>query len=173
MDSPPIIEEPTEQGESPETSQTGIQIQKGKTITTQTPPYPERLVEQQKEITLPEFDILDELKNAYVKIPLLKAIKEIPIYAKTIKELCIKKSGKKKKDPTTIQVIGKLASLMSAQTTVKKYIDSGIPMVTISINNFSVRNTLIDLEAAINVMTMETMKTLHLNNIRSTSTILD
>eukprot|EP00253_Pinus_taeda_P005658 PITA_05658 len=172
-DSPPIIEEPIEQGESPETSQTEIQIQKGKTITTQTPPYPERLVEQQKEITLPEFDILDELKNAYVKIPLLKAIKEIPIYAKTIKELCIKKSGKKKKDPTTIQVIGKLASLMSTQTIVEKYIDPSIPMVTISINNFLVPNTLIDLGAAINVMTIETMKTLHLNNIRSTSTILE
>lgn len=37
-------------------------------------------------MNLPEFDILDELKNAYVKIPLLKSIKEIAIYAKTIKE---------------------------------------------------------------------------------------
>ena len=148
-DSPPIIEEPTKQGESPETSQTEIEIQKGTNITTQTPPYPERLVEQQNKTILPEFDILDELKNAYVKIPLLKAIKEIPIYAKTIKELCIKKSRKKKKDPTTIQVIGKLASLVSTQTIVEKYIDPGIPMVTISINNFSVPNTLIDLGEAI------------------------
>eukprot|EP00253_Pinus_taeda_P009463 PITA_09463 len=134
-DSPPIVEEPTEQGESSETTQTEIQVQKGKSITTQTPPYPERLVEQPKEITLPEFDILDELKNAYVKIPLLKSIKEIPIYAKTIKELCIKKSGKKRKDPSTIQVI--------------------------------------DLGATINVMTMETMKTLQLNDIRTTSTVLE
>lgn len=46
-------------------------------------------------------------------------------------------------------------------------------MVTISINNFSILNTLIDLEAVINVMTMETMKNLHLENIRSTSTILE
>ena len=61
---------------------------------------------------------------------------------------------------------------MSTQTVIEKYIDPGIPMVTISINNFSVPNTLIDLGAAINVMTMETMKTLHLNNIISTSTIL-
>eukprot|EP00253_Pinus_taeda_P008492 PITA_08492 len=172
-DSPPIIEEPAEQGESSEQAQTEIQVQKGKSITTQTPPYPEKLVEQSKEITLPEFDILDELKNAYVKIPLLKAIKEIPIYAKTIKELCIKKSGRKRKDPTTIQVIGKLASLMSTHTTVEKYIDPGIPMVTISINNFSVPNTLIDLGAAINVMTLETMKALQLNDLQTTSTVLE
>ena len=49
-DSPPIVEEPAEQGESSETAQTEIQVQKGKSITTQTPPYPERLVEQSKEI---------------------------------------------------------------------------------------------------------------------------
>jgi len=130
-DSPPIIEEPNEQGEQPKTSESEKQIQKGKTIITQTPPYPKRLVEQQIEMNLPEFDILDELKNDYVKIPLLKAIEEIPIYAKTINELCIKKTSKKKKDPTAIQVIGKLASLMSTKTAVEKYIYPSIPMVTI------------------------------------------
>ena len=117
--------------------------------------------------------ILDELKNSYVKVPLLQEIKEILIYAKTVKELCIKKTGKKKKDHTTIQVIGKLASLMSTKTTVEKYSDPGIPMVTISINNFSVPNTLIDLGATINVITIETMKHLDLNNIRSSTTILE
>jgi len=62
---------------------------------------------------------------------------------------------------------------MSTKTTVEKYIDPGIPMVTISISNFSVPNTLIDLGASINVMTTETMKHLNLNNIRSTTTILE
>jgi len=124
-------------------------------------------------LILPKFDIFDEFKNSYVKIPLLRAIKEIPIYAKIVKELCIKKTRKKKKDPTTIQVIGKLASLMSTKTIVEKYIDPGIPMVTISINKFSIPNTLIDLGATINVMTTETMKHLDLNNIRSTTTILE
>jgi len=91
-------------------------------------------------MSLREFYILDELKNSYVKIPFLQSIKDIPIYAKIIKELCIKKIGKKKKDPTTIQVIGKLASLMCTKTIIEKYIDPGIPMVTISINNFLVPN---------------------------------
>lgn len=104
-------------------------------------------------MTLPEFYILDELKNVYVKIPLFQAIKKIPIYAKTIKKLCIRKTGKKIKYPTTIQVIGKLASLMSTKTAVEKCIDPSIPMVTISINNFSVPNTLVYLGETINVMT--------------------
>ena len=49
---------------------------------TQTPPYPKRLVEKKIPMSLPKFDILDELKNYYVKIPLLQAIKGIPIYEK-------------------------------------------------------------------------------------------
>jgi len=61
-DSPLIIEEPNEQREQPETSHLIKHIQKGKTIITQTPPYPERLVEQPIEMKLPEFDILDEMK---------------------------------------------------------------------------------------------------------------
>ena len=62
---------------------------------------------------------------------------------------------------------------MSTNTTIEKYVDPGIPMVTISINKFSVPNTLIDLGAAINVMTTETMKHLNLNNIRPTTTVLE
>ena len=48
------------------------------------PPYPERLVIE-KPTTWPEFDILNELKNICVKIPLLQAIKDIPIYSKVVK----------------------------------------------------------------------------------------
>ena len=140
---------------------------------TQTPPFPERLIGKKNSISLPEFDILDELKNYYVKIPLLQAIKDIPIYEKTIKDLCIKKNSRKKRYPSTIQVIGRLASLMSIKTTIEKYVDPEIPMVTISINSFSVQKTLIDLGAAINVMTTETMKHLNLNNIRPTTTVLE
>jgi len=45
-DSPPIIEEQIEEGEQSEKSNTKNQIQKSKTIMTQTPPFPKRLVEQ-------------------------------------------------------------------------------------------------------------------------------
>jgi hypothetical protein len=58
------------------------------------PPYPERLAIE-KPIVLPEFDLEAELRNVCVKIPLLQAIKDIPIYAKTVRELCIKKPGRK------------------------------------------------------------------------------
>lgn len=54
---------------------------------TQTLPFPERLVERKTSISLPEFDIVVELNNSYVKIPLLQDIKDIPIYIKKNKEI--------------------------------------------------------------------------------------
>ena len=42
------------------------------------PPYPERLVIE-KPVVHPEYNILNELKNICIKVPLLQAIKDIPI----------------------------------------------------------------------------------------------
>ena len=62
---------------------------------------------------------------------------------------------------------------MSINTIIEKYVDLGNPMVTISIENFLVPNTLIDLGEAINVMTTETMKHLNMNNIKPTTIVLE
>jgi hypothetical protein len=47
-----------------------------------------------------------------VKIPLFQAIKDVPIYVKVVRELCLRKLGRKEKDPETVHIIGKLADLM-------------------------------------------------------------
>ena len=62
---------------------------------TSTPPFPERLqIDRgvEKRIMVPNYGFLDEMRNVCIKIPLLQAIKEIPILAKTIKELSMKKT---------------------------------------------------------------------------------
>ena len=46
-------------------------------------------------------------------------------------------------------------------------------MVTITVNNFSIPKTLIDLGVAIIVMTLETMEYLHLKILRPTTTVLE
>ena len=58
------------------------------------PPFLERLVIE-KPVFHPEYNILNELNNICIKIPLLQAIKYIPIYSKVIKYLCIENPGKK------------------------------------------------------------------------------
>jgi hypothetical protein len=54
-------------------------------------------------------DLEDEIRNICVNIPLLQAIKYIPIYVKIIRDLCIKNPGKKRKEPYVIQVVGQLS----------------------------------------------------------------
>jgi len=75
------------------------------------PPFPKRL-EINKPVVYPDFDILGELKNLCIKIPLLQAILDILIYAKTIKELCGKKPRRKLKNPPTVHVVGTLFDLL-------------------------------------------------------------
>jgi hypothetical protein len=52
---------------------------------TKVPPYPNQLVIKKPTIQ-PKFDILNELKNICVNIPLRRAIKDIPIYSNVFKE---------------------------------------------------------------------------------------
>jgi hypothetical protein len=93
-----------------------------------------------------------------VKIPLLQAIKDIPIYAKIVRDLCIKKPGRKRKEPSIIQVIGQLSEFITEMPS--KYSDPENPVVTIEINGVDFPNTRIDLGATINVILVNTMNTL-------------
>ena len=95
-----------------------------------TPPYPERLAIAKTE-PQPEFNLIGELKNLFVKILLLQAIRDIPIYSKAIRDICVKKLGRKPKDPPTVYVMGRLSKLLQGQTSLVKYGDSSNPTVTI------------------------------------------
>jgi hypothetical protein len=136
------------------------------------PPYPERLT-LSKSSPQAEFDLLGELENLFVKIPLLQAMKDVPIYAKNLREYCLKKSAKKSKNPLTIHVMGKLSDFMMGKSMPEKYGDSGNPILTVQINGVQIPNVLVDLGAAINVITTETMHALGLRNLKHTPTILE
>jgi hypothetical protein len=117
---------------------------------------------------------MTELRNVCVKIPLLQAIKDVPIYSKTIKELCIKKPSRKQKDPPMIHLVGQLSNYISETPKIVKYANPGNPIVSVTINDASIGNTLVDLGAAINIMTSNTVELLQLNQfLRPTPTILE
>ena len=84
--------------------------------TISSPPFPERLIIP-CSIEYPNFDLLGELKNLCVKIALLQAIQDFPIYAKIIKELCTKKPKRKIKTTPTVHVVGTLSDLLLGRET--------------------------------------------------------
>eukprot|EP00253_Pinus_taeda_P004646 PITA_04646 len=172
---------------SEEASLQNSNIQKGKEKSTpttpiveqptssSTPPFPERLQIYkgvEKQILLPNYDFLDELKNGCIKIPLLQAIRENPILEKAIKELSLKRPGRKPRDTRRIHLVGKIADIMMGKITMQKYVDLGSPIVKTHINGVEIPNTLIDLGAAINIMSGQTMEWLKLPNILFTPTLL-
>lgn len=78
------------------------------------PPFPERLTVAMQP-NLEETKLLGEFKQLCVKIPLLQAIKDVQIYNKLIKEKCFRHPGRRKRDASTINVIGQLSNLMLGQ----------------------------------------------------------
>ena len=146
--------------------------QNNKQASTSSPPFPERLVIS-RPIQPPDFDILGELQNLYIKIPFLQAIQDIPIYAKTIKELCIKKSRRNTNTNPRVQVVGTLSDLLSGKETPIKYEDPGNPIVTVQIYGQTLTNALVDLGAAINILTTPTCQKLGIMSVEPTSTLLE
>ena len=149
-------------------------LEKPSTSTT-TPPFPEILqIDKgvEKQIMIPIYAFLDDLRNICIKIPLLQAIEDIPILAKTIKELSMKKPGIKIKEIKRIQLVGNIADIMMGKIVIPKYLDPGNPVVKTHINGIEIPNTLIDLGAAINIMSKQIMDKLKLPNLLFTPTLL-
>lgn len=95
------------------------------------------------------------------------------IYNKMIKEKCFRHPGRHRRDAPTINVIGQLFNLMLGQVICPKYLDLGSPIVDVHINGTIIPHTLIDLGAAINVMTKDTILKLNLQgSLRNTTIVL-
>jgi hypothetical protein len=69
----------------------------------------------------------------------------------------MKKPGRKQKDPPTVHLIGELFEYISEQPKVAKYGNPRKLVVTITINEVSIGNTLIELGETFNVMSGTTL----------------
>jgi len=87
--------------------------------------------------------------------------------------MCVKKPGRKPKDPATIHLMEKLCELMTYQPLLTRYNDPGNLMVIVYLDDKPISNTLIDLRASINVMTKELLNTLELHGLRHTPNVLE
>ena len=118
------------------------------------PPFPEHLF-LTKMPKLPAFNLLGELQNIYVKFPPLQALRDVPIYTRTMRDIFVKKPSRKAKDPLTVHFMGDLSALMSGKVHLVKYGDLGHPTVTVQIRKTIIPRFLVELGAAINIMTLE------------------
>ncbi|XP_038982173.1 uncharacterized protein LOC120110664 [Phoenix dactylifera] len=110
-------------------------------------PFPQRLLAAKKGI--PDQEILEIFKQVKINIPLLDAIKQIPSYAKFLKDLCTikRKLYVQKKAFLTEQV-----SAILKHNTPPKYKDPGCPTISCIIGNFRIQRALLDLGASVNLL---------------------
>ena len=131
------------------------------------PPFPQAL--RGKKKASEQADILEVLRQVKVNIPLLDTIKQVPAYAKFLKDLCtIKKGlGIEKNAFLTEQV----SAIIQSKYPVK-YKDPGSPTISVNIGGNCIDKSLLDLGASVNLMPYSVYKQLGLGELKPTNITL-
>ena len=109
------------------------------------------------------------LRQVKVNIPLLDMIKQVPTFAKFLKDLCTVKKGLSidKKAFLTEQV----SAIIQCKTPVK-YKDPGCPTISVNIGGICVEKALLDLGASVNLLPYSMYRQLGLGELKPTSITL-
>ena len=130
-------------------------------------PFPQAL--RGKKKASKKEGILEVLRQVKVNIPLLDMIKQVPTYAKFLKDLCTVKKGLgiNKKAFLTEQV----SSIIQCKTLLK-YKDPGSPTISVNIGGTCIDKALLDLGASVNLLPYSMHKQLGLGELKPTNITL-
>ena len=131
------------------------------------PPFPQAL--RSKKKASQQAGILEVLRQVKVNIPLLDIIKQVPAYAKFLKDLCTIKKGFdiEKKAFLTEQV----SSIIQSKHPFK-YKDPGSPTISVNIGRTCIDKALLDLRASVNLLPYSVYKQLGLGELKPTNITL-
>ena len=131
------------------------------------PLFPQALKSEKKASQ--QAGIVEVLRQVKVNIPLLDIIKQVPAYAKFLKDLyTIKKGlGIEKKAFLTEQV----SAIIQSKNPVK-YKDPGSPTISINIGGTCIDKALLDLGASVNLLPYSVYKQLGLGELKPTNITL-
>jgi hypothetical protein len=118
-----------------------------------------------------EKEILEVFKKVEFNIPLLDAIKQIPKYAKFLKELCTTKRAFKLKGHEMVSM-GEVVSAIVQKNMPLKQKDPGAFTIPCVIGNAGFKRALCDLGASISVMPKHVYDSLSLEPLNKTSIVI-
>jgi len=130
------------------------------------PPFPERL--RAKTKLEEEQEIIDRFSKVEVNLSLLDVIKKFPLYAKTLKKLCISK--KTLNGHYTMKVGANISAIIQKQVP-PKCKDPGVFSVPCKLGDLPVVHAMLDLGASINVLPYSTFKSLKCGTLQSTRVV--
>ncbi|XP_026398840.1 uncharacterized protein LOC113294674 [Papaver somniferum] len=130
-------------------------------------PFPQRLVQQNKGTQYNE--MLEMFKRVNINIPFLEAIKQIPAYAKFLKDICTQKQ--KLHVHKRAFVTEQVSSIVQNKTPPKfKY--PGSPTITCTIGKHTIDRALLDLGSSVNLLPYSVYKQLGLGEMKPTPVTL-
>ncbi|KAH9751265.1 hypothetical protein KPL71_014224 [Citrus sinensis] len=131
------------------------------------PPFPSRFAKSKKEEQ--EKDILETFHKVEVNIPLLDAIKQIPRYAKFLKELS---TSKRKLRGDERVHMGENVSAVLQKKLPPKCKDPGMFTIPCKIGSVRVEKAMLDLGASINVMPRSIYSSLNIGALKENGVII-
>ncbi|XP_057453439.1 uncharacterized protein LOC130745282 [Lotus japonicus] len=139
-------------------------------------PFPSKAMPSKKKEEVDK-GILEVFKKVEVNIPLLDALKQIPRYAKFLKELCTQKRKLKGNERVRMgrnasAIIGKAGKPAPVPDVPEKCEDPGTFSVPCVIGDTKFENAMLDLGASINVMPMSIFKSLSLGPLKPTGVVI-
>ncbi|XP_023746713.1 uncharacterized protein LOC111894850 [Lactuca sativa] len=130
-------------------------------------PFPSRLRSNKKERE--DSEIMAMFRKVEVNIPLLDAIKQVPRYAKFLKELC---TSKKKLRGNEIVKVSENVSATLQKRMPPKCKDPGVFTVPCKLGNLYVPRAMLDLGASINVLPYSFYKSIGIGTLTKTGVII-
>ncbi|CAN6552335.1 unnamed protein product [Malus baccata var. baccata] len=130
-------------------------------------PFPNRFKQKKKEEA--EKDILETFRKVQVNIPLLDAIKQVPRYAKFLKELC---TTRKRILTKEVVKVGENVLAILQRKLPSKCKDPGSFTIPCVIGNTRFESAMLDLGASINVMPYSIYASMNLGELKNDGVII-
>jgi hypothetical protein len=116
--------------------------------------------------------MMEVFKQVKINIPLLDTIKQVPTYAKFLKDLCTQKRKSINHIPKKVLLTEHVSSLIQHNTP-PKFKDSGAPTISCIIRQKEIDKALLDnLEAGVNLLPYLVYQQLGLGELKPTKMIL-
>nr|XP_027066470.1 uncharacterized protein LOC113692278 [Coffea arabica] len=131
------------------------------------PPFPGRFTKAKKEES--EKEILDTFRKIEINIPLLEAIRQLPKYARFLKELC---TNRKKLNFQDKVRVGENVSAVLQKKLPQKCKDQSMFTIPCIIGQKRIERGMLDLGASINVMPLSIFKALNLGSLKETGVVI-
>jgi hypothetical protein len=115
--------------------------------------------------------MMEVFKQVKINIPLLDAVKQIPSYAKFLKDLCTQKRKIKSHVPKKVILTEQVSSILQHNIP-PKYKDPSAPTISCIIGAHKVEKALLDLGASVNLLPYSVYLQLGLGELKPTSVAL-